>query len=423
MPFFTQHRLVLQCLYGAALGVLMATTPAWCQLPTAGALLPPIASAPQPDKAVHRTVLAHAGSDQVLVVDNATLNIVGRLGLRTTLRIAPALSPDGRYAFFIGEGNWISRFDLRTLRMMAEQQLDYHIHHAAISGDGQYLAIADDDARTLTVLDANFSVLKQQPITSRDGQRSSRAQSIHTAPARQSFVVALRDLPEIWEISYNPTAPEIPMGVIHDFQYREGAFAPGFLNPMRTTLATPVADSALGKDGNALIVTTPEGNETTLVHLDVRRPIARWTQTEKLHWSAGYAWDLRGQTVLAAPTQDGRSVMVRSVEDGHTVRNIPTPGRPYRIEGHASASHLWVVTEGPANTLTIIDKQTLDVVGQHAFPTGASIETLVLSGNGQRVFAGDAAGTVRVFDEQSRREIKRLDLRNPSTRSGRLPAH
>lgn len=423
MPVFTQRRWALRCLCGTALGTLAATGTAWCQLSTAVALQQPVTNAPRPDKVAHRTVLAHAGSDQVLVVDNATLNAVGRIVLRTALRVAPVFSPDGEHAFFIGEGGWISRLDLRTLQIEAEKHHDFRAHRTAISGDGQYLAIADDDACTLTVLDANLAVLKQLPITSRDGQRHSRIQSIHTAPARQSFVVALRDLPEVWEISYNPTAPEIPMGVIHDFQYREGAFAPGFLNPMRTTLATAVADSMLGKDGNALIVTTPEGNETTLVHLDVRRPIARWTQTEKLHWSAGYVWDLRGQTVLAAPTQDGRSVIVRNVEDGHAVRNIPTPGRPYRIEGHASASHLWVVTEGPANTLTIIDKQTLDVVGQHAFPTGASIETLVLSGNGQRVFAGDAASTVRVFDEQSRREIKRLDFRYPSTRSGRLPAH
>lgn len=420
---YTQHCLVRQYLCGVALGWLLTMTPAWCRLASTGALPPPITSAPQPDKAVHHTVLAHAGSDQVLVIDNKTPYTVGHLTLPAKLRAGPFAQPKGTQVFFVSEGGWISRLDMQTLQITAEKRFDHGIHHAALSGDGQYLVIANDEVHTLTMLDNNLEVLKKLPIASRDGQRSSRVLSILTAPTRQSFVVVLRDLPEVWEISYNPTAPEIPMGVIHDFQYREGAFAPGFLNPMRTILADPVAEYALAKDSNELVVTSPENGEARLLHLDVRRPIARWTQTKMLRWSAGQAWDLRGQTVLAAPAHDGRSVMVVNLKDGHTVRDIPIPGRLSRIASHVSASHLWCITEETGMALSIIDKETLDVVGQHAAQSGIQIEALVLSADGQRVFSWDTANEIRVFDEKSRREINRLDFRKPPAQGGGLTTH
>lgn len=89
---------------------------------------------------------------------------------------------------------------------------------------------------------------------------------------RESFVLYSAGLGEVWEISYNPSAPEIALGKIHDFQYREGAFAPGYLHPQRgkaegftglNLQALPAAHGLLGRtDGQVLFY-----------HLDVRRMI------------------------------------------------------------------------------------------------------------------------------------------------------
>ncbi len=48
-----------------------------------------------------------------------------------------------------------------------------------------------------------------------------------------SFVVALQDIPEIWEISYDDKAAPIYLGLVHDYALGDGIAIPGKLNPRR----------------------------------------------------------------------------------------------------------------------------------------------------------------------------------------------
>ena len=145
---------------------------------------------------------------------------------------------------------------------------------AAISGDGKYIAVADALPHTLVILDADLQVVKLIPVKDKEGKTVSRISAVYTAASRQSFVAALTDIKEVWEVSYNPTAPEIPMGVIHDFKYREGSFVPGFLNPSRTLLDESLTDFVFSPDHNELIGAAGCTGKGQVIHLDVRRKIA-----------------------------------------------------------------------------------------------------------------------------------------------------
>lgn len=50
----------------------------------------------------------------------------------------------------------------------------------------------------------------------------------------------MRDLAELWEISYDPKAEDFYDGLVHDFRLGEGVPVRGFLNPRRTYLAEPL---------------------------------------------------------------------------------------------------------------------------------------------------------------------------------------
>ena len=41
-------------------------------------------------------------------------------------------------------------------------------------------------------------------MSDKDGKESSRVSAVYDAAPRQSFVAALKDVPEVWEISYDP---------------------------------------------------------------------------------------------------------------------------------------------------------------------------------------------------------------------------
>jgi hypothetical protein len=149
-----------------------------------------------------------------------------------------------------------------------------------VSSDGRFIAKVTDQPPALVLMDAGLSVLKVLPLTAKNGTATSRVAALHDAPARRSFVVALKDVPEVWEVSYNPTAEDIAVGMVHDFQYKEGAFIPGYLNPRRTFLPDPLDDFSFSRDYSELIGAVGKTGKRVLVNLDVRRQIAELDQTE-----------------------------------------------------------------------------------------------------------------------------------------------
>jgi hypothetical protein len=91
--------------------------------------------------------------------------------------------------------------------------------------------------------------------------------------ARRSFIVALRDLPEVWELSYDPQAEPVFEGLVHDYRMGEGLASPGFLGLRRSLLAAPVL--GLVVDGRNPWVLVQQAGGTAVLHLDVRRLIPR----------------------------------------------------------------------------------------------------------------------------------------------------
>ena len=47
---------------------------------------------------------------------------------------------------------------------------------------------------------------------------SSRVSAVYQAPSRDSFIAALKDVPEIWEIATDPNAPPVYAGLVHSHE-------------------------------------------------------------------------------------------------------------------------------------------------------------------------------------------------------------
>jgi hypothetical protein len=195
--------------------------------------------------------------------------------------------PDGRNALVATRSGWVLRVDLAQAQVTARLRVSEGLTTTALSasraGLPSLLAVANDVPRTLVVLDEWLNPVQTLRLADKTGHISSAVLGIQTTASRQSFVLALKNVPELWEISYNPFAPEIGLGWVHDYQYREGQFVPGYLNPQRTVLQSLISDFALTEDGHAVITqhTVPNPNDaatsaTTLqvVHLDVRRHVS-----------------------------------------------------------------------------------------------------------------------------------------------------
>jgi Cytochrome D1 heme domain len=151
--------------------------------------------------------------------------------------------------------------------------------HRCRNHDARWLLAARDVPPTLLLFDAEHKLVKSWPVASRNGQVASRIGAIVDAPARRSFVVALRDIAELWEISYDPKAEDFYDGLVHDFRMGEGLPVRGFLNPRRTFLSEPL--ESLRFDPVSTEVIGVANATLQRINLDVRRRVASQALTDK----------------------------------------------------------------------------------------------------------------------------------------------
>lgn len=146
-----------------------------------------------------------------------------------------------------------------------------------------------DERRMLLIVElASGKTLREHPFFGGfERQRPDSAVSVLLAGQRRAFVVIDAVGGEIWEISLDPSAPDIPTGFIHDYRLREGEFISGYLNPRRSRLDV-VADSwQLSRDHSLLRLNGSDGG--VVFSLDARRivaplPIDRHPQLRSVEW-------------------------------------------------------------------------------------------------------------------------------------------
>jgi hypothetical protein len=307
--------------------------------------------------------VVESGGHRVTLLDGERFEPVHRLAVRGILQGDPQFSPDGRYAFFATQQGWISKYDLRELRGVAEVRAGTESRSLALSSDGRLLAVGNVSPPTLAVFDAELQPVTVLAATDGAGRASSPVTLVRNAPVRRSFIAALPGLKEIWEVSYDPAAPEIAQGLVHDYKLREGTFISGFLNPRRTPLDEAVEDFRLLPDGHRLAGIAHGAGRGQVIHLDVRRRIATIDRdgfeaigapnpelSARLRGRSGVAladvsFDRHGRYAFASLNQVKDALIVYDTSTLREVKRLSMPGpvRKYsvfnEIKRHQGNSH------------------------------------------------------------------------------------
>jgi hypothetical protein len=241
---------------------------------------------------------------------------------------------------------------------------------------------------------------------------------VYDAAPRRSFVAALKDVPELWEISYDPKAEPIAGGLVHDYRSKEGEFVPGFLNARRTRLDQVLDDFFFTPDFRLVVGASRDGRRGQVVHLDVRRAIAEVDLPGLPHLASGITWERRGRRVMATPNLREGVVSVIDVDGWKTVAEIPTLGPGYFLRSHEATPYAWVDSMiGPKgrDTLQVIDKDSLEVVARLTPAPGRTLAHVEFDRYGRYALASlwEADGALIVFDARTLAEVKRIPMRKP----------
>jgi hypothetical protein len=364
-------------------------------------------------------VVVEVGDHHATLLDGDRFEPILRFPTRFALHGGPKFSPDGRYVYFGSRDGWVSKFDIYNLKYVAEIRAGINMRNIAVSSDGRYVLAGNYLPHTLVVLDAtDLSPLKIIAVQE-DAGKSSRVSAVYDAAPRKSFIAALKDIPEVWEIPYDDKAEPIYPGLVHDYRMSEALAAKGPFPVRRIRLDDYLDDFLFDQSYEHLIGAARNGKNGQVVNLIVGRKIADVDLPGLPHLGSGITWDYKGTTVLATPNLKEGMVTVIDMKTWKTIKHVKTLGPGFFMRSHEDTPYAWVdamMSPAGKDVIQLIDKRTLDLVQTLKPAPGQTAAHTEFTRDGKYALVSiwEMDGALVVYDAASFKEIKRLPMKKPS---------
>jgi cytochrome c553/DNA-binding beta-propeller fold protein YncE len=346
-------------------------------------------------------VVVEAGDHHLSVLDGDRFEPIHRFDTHFALHGGPKFSKDGRYVFVASRDGWVSKYDLWNLKLTAEIRVALNTRNLAVSDDGRWVMAGNTLPETLVLLRASdLRPERVYPVRGQDG-KVSRVSAVYDAAPRQSFIVALRDIPEIWEIGYGPKAGQS-----------------GFLKPRPIVLEAVLDDFFFTQDYANVIGASRGVARGQVIDLDARKKIADLDLSGMPHLGSGITWARDGREVMASPNLQQGKISVIDLKTWKTVAEIATHGPGFFIRSHENTPYAWVdamMSPKYRDTLQIIDKRSLAVVGEVTPSPGRTSAHVEFTRDGRYALVSlmEPDGALIVYDAATWREVKRIPMVKP----------
>jgi DNA-binding beta-propeller fold protein YncE len=316
---------------------------------------------------------------------------------------------------------WVTKYDLWTLTTLAEVRAGINSRNIALSRDGKHIAVANYLPHSLVILSSDdLSVEKIFEARDKKGQ-SSRVSAVYQARPRDSFIAALKDVPEIWEIATDPDAPQVYSGMVHSHEKGMIEALPssqGLFALRRIEIPEPLDDFFFDPTYRSLVGSAREGKSAVVINLTVGRDIKRLELPGLPHLGSGIAWTLNGRPVMATPHLKEGRISVLDTRDWSVVKVIETPGPGFFMRSHENSPYAW--TDGmlgkAKDTLVIIDKRTLEIARTLTPAPGKTAAHVEFDKTGRfaLVSVWENDGALVIYDAATFAEVKRIPMSRPS---------
>lgn len=364
-------------------------------------------------------IVVELGDHHATLLDGDKFEPIHRFKTRFAVHGGPKYTRDGRYVYFASRDGWISKFDIYNLKTVAEVRAGINTRNLAVSYDGRYVAVGNYLPHNLVILDAlDLSPIKIIPTQGDEGT-TSRVSAVYTAPTRHSFIAALKDIPEVWEIPYGTLDIES-----EDKKIEKGT--PDF-EPRRIKLDDYLDDFFFNQTYTQVIgaarPTDSGGGKSKIkgglvIDLDSGEKIAELELPGMPHLGSGITWSYQGRTVLASPNFSTGEISVIDMDSWQTIKTIKTEGPGFFMRSHANSPYAWGdVFFGPnKDKMHVIDKKTLEIVKTLQPEPGKTSGHVEFTKDGRYALVSiwDIDGALVIYDAQTLEEIKRLPMSKPS---------
>ena len=260
-------------------------------------------------------IVVEQGDHHATLLDGDRFEPIHRFKTRYTLHGGPKYSSDGRYVYFASRDGWISKFDIYNLKVVAEVRAGINTRNAAVSFNNRYVAVGNYLPHSLVILDAvDLSPVALLPMVDGAGN-SSRVSAVYTAPPRDSFIVALKDIPEILEIPYSDISAENPE--VRRIRMDD------YLDDFFFNQAYSVVMGASRPAGSKVEAAAVSGS---VIDLDSGRKLADLAIPGMPHLGSGISWEYGDTTVMATPNLNAGAVSIIDMENWEVIKTLDTEG-------------------------------------------------------------------------------------------------
>ncbi len=275
------------------------------------------------------TLAVEIADSHISVLDGDRLEVIARFETPFAVHGGPKFSPDGRFVFVMSRDGWVQKYDIWSLQEVGRVRAGLNSRNIAISADGKWLAVANYLPSTLTILaTGDLSVAKVFDVADRKGT-PSRVSAVYQAPDRGTFVLALKDVAEVWEIATTEDGGPYSEGLVHSNENgMEEALGVerGLFARRRIQVSAPLDDFFFSPDYRELIGANREGETGVVLNLDVGREIATLPLPGMPHLGSGISWMRNGQRVMAVPHLNEARISVIEMDSWTVVKVIETAG-------------------------------------------------------------------------------------------------
>jgi hypothetical protein len=249
--------------------------------------------------------------------------------------------------------------------------------------------------QTLVLLRAgDLSLERVYPVTGADG-KASRVSAVYDAAPRNAFIAALRDIPEVWEIPYAGKSALEP----------------------RVIGLTDVLDDFFFDQPYRHILGASRSGAGQVIDLDAGRKVEDLALSGMPHLGSGITWMRDGREVMASPNLKQGTISVIDMLTWKTLATIPTNGPGFFLRSHEATPYAWAdaMMSPKRDTLQVIDKQTLAVVGSVTPSPGKTAAHVEFTRDGRFALVSlmEADGAIVVYDAATLKEVKRLPMDKP----------
>ncbi len=364
-------------------------------------------------------LVVELGDHHVTLLDGDRFEPIHRFKSRFALHGGPKYSSDGRFVYFASRDGWISKYDIYNLKLVAEIRAGINTRNLAVSADDRYVMVANYLPHTLLLLDAHdLTPIKLYDVTDSNG-KSSRVSAVYTAPPRDSFIAALKDIREVWQISYADDPPIVFAGWVHDYNPESGEEPEIEPFPVRRIRVDDYLDDFFFDQEYISIIGASRSGKGQVVDLDVGRVIVPDLALPGMpHLGSGITWNYQGRSVLATPNLREGKVSVIDMDNWQTIAQIETLGPGFFMRSHENTPYAWVdVFFGPnKDAVHVIDKRTLEIVKTLRPAPGKTAAHVEFTRDGRYALLSiwDPEGAVVIYDAATLEEVKRIPMNKPS---------